>query len=294
MVAVQHAFDVPDRESTDIESCRAEVERLSAGLSRALLGSTPGGLRALANEAVRAAAAAERRRARVGERPDLDTDADAAVSAAIEEYQLACAARSTTAEQRQRLLAIGNSAGLASFVAAGGMLAAGMQAMAPPVAVLVVGAAAGPLTTAALSLHRASLAVRDVLVARSRWAAALDEAGCSTMGALHARRLALAGWHRREAEAVAAEEAAQRSLREWQMVAGPGVPPTDVDMVVDRWRQVRAAQLRLFGLLLDARLQAPAERPAPLPVPIALQPVPAANGWFSSALERLRGRKLNF
>ena len=292
MVAIQRAF-VGHAEAvpTGIEAARADVERRSAGLSRALLALTPGGLRELATEATRAAAAAERRRARVGERPDLDVDADAAVAAAVEEFHLACAARAIAAEQRQRLLAIGNGAGLASFIAAGGLLAAGAQAMAAPVAVLVVGAAAGPVTTAVLSLHRASLAVRDVLVARSRWAAALEDAGCSTMGALHARRLAVAGWQRREAEAAAAEEAAQRSLRAWQLVAGPGVPPSDVEVVVERWRGVRAAQLRLLGLLLEARLHAPAPRPAPALVP----PSPTvALGWFSSALEKLRGRKLHF
>jgi hypothetical protein len=62
------------------------------------------------------------------------------------------------------------------------------------------------------------------------------------------------------------------------------VAPTDVDMVVDRWQQVRAAQLRLLGLLLEARTHE-----APTPTPPS-----TPEGWFSSALDRLRGHKLRF
>jgi hypothetical protein len=290
VVALQYGASPPAESASKLESARAEVERLSAGSSRGLLSATPSRLRSLASSAADAMAAVERRRARVGERPELDAAADAAVSDAFCTYRSACSARESVVRDRQRLLALGNGAGLASFVLAGGLLSAGVQVMSAPVAFFMVGAAVGPLTSAAIALNRNSLAVRGVGTARSQWAAALDRAGYTTMGELRARRLAVAGWERREAEAQAAEAAAKSELRAWQLVAGPGVAPSDVEAVIARMQRLRAAQLRLLRLMLEARLQvAPAVAVAASAVPDAVEA-----GWFGAALQRLRGRKLHF
>jgi hypothetical protein len=281
VVALQYGAYPPAETGSELASARADVERLSAGLSRGLLASTPSRLRSLAAAAADAVAAAERRRARVGERPELDAQADAAVSAAVEEYRAACAAHEAVARERQRLLVAGNGAGFGSFVLAGGLLSVGAPVMSAPVAFFMLGAAVGPLTAAVIALNRTSLAVRGVGTARSQWATALDRAGCPTMGSLHARRLAVAGWERRQAEAAAAESAAKSELRAWQLVAGPGAAPSDVEEVVARVQRLRAAQLRLLRFMLESRLHAP---------PLPPQPIVSA-GWLSAALDRIRGRE---
>lgn len=281
MVALQHGAYPPAENGSELASARADVERLSAGLSRGLLGSTPARLRALASSAAEAMAAAERRRERVGERPELDGRADAAVSAAVDAYRAACAVHVTVKRERQRLLMVGNGAGLGSFVLAGGMLSAGASVMSPPIAFFMLGAAVGPLTAGVIGLNRTSLAVRGVGTARSQWAEALDRAGCPTMGSLHARRLAVAGWERRQAEAVAAEAAAKSELRAWQLVAGPGVAPSDAEAVVARVQRLRAAQLRLLRLMIESRMHAPPLPPKPV----------ASTGWLGAALDRIRGRE---
>jgi len=325
VVALQHFVETPDdagERALPHADARAEVERLGAGLSRALLAASPEAVGSLAARAAEAGAAAARRRARVGERPALDPDANAAVVVAVAEYRGACAARLTNEVERNRVLAVGNAAGVAGLAVAGVLSMAGVPVMAIPVAVAIVGAAVGPATACVIALNRTSLAVRRVLVARADWSAALDRAGLPTMGALQARRVAVAGWERGVAEAEAAEQAAIPHLRAWHRMAGPGVPPGDAEALVDQVARLRSAQLHLLSLLIEDRMRAvPPVVAAPDPEIAAaddatatvVQPLtPAAEvvgrtpsprapvgprrpeplaGWLHDALDRIRGRR---
>jgi hypothetical protein len=191
---------------------------------------------------------------------------------------------------RQKMLAVGNGVGLACLGAAAALVELfGFGPMDLPVAVTIVSAAGGPLTAGWLSTQRCSLAARDVGVARARWTAALEATGLGTMGDLAARRVAVAAWERRGAEAKAAEEAARPHQRAWYRLAGPGVPPTTVNDVLGRIDALKAAMLRLFGALLAEQVEGSAmavldEGPA--------DAAPEAPSWLDDALSRLRGSKL--
>ena len=267
---------------------RAEVARLSAGLSQKLLATPPAELRRLALAAARAEAAVARWQERVGERPSFDAALDADVTTAVEAVRAARAEQNLAIRDRQRLLAIGNGIGLGCLAVAGGMVTlAGFGPMDMAVAVAVVSAAGGPMTAGWLATQRCSLAARDVGVARSRWAAALEATGLGTMGELAARRLAVAAWERRCQEAEAAAEAARPHQRAWYRVAGPGVPPTSIADVLARIEALRAALLRLLGLLLAEQVEGSAMEILDEPSPVVEAP-----SWLDDALARLRGSKL--
>ena len=270
---------------------RAEVARLEAGLPRALLSTPPSELRRLAAAAARAEAAVARWQARVGERPSLDADADAAVVEAVAAVTAARAEQNTAIYERHKLLAIGNALGVVALGAAAALVGGlGVAPMDPPVAVAVMSAAGGPLTAAWLSTQRCSIAARDVGTARSRWAAALAATGMASMGDLAARRLAIAAWERRCREAAAAVEAARPHQRPWYRLAGPGVSPADVDDVLARVAELRSTLLRLFGALLAERVEGSAM--AVLAPPSEVAEPDTAPTWLDDALSRLRGNKL--
>lgn len=285
MVALHQRWEAAD-EPTSVYEARREVERLGAGLSRALLATPPDELRAIAERAATAEAAVERWKARVGERPDLDPSADAAVVDAVAEVTAARADQNLALFERHRLLAIGNATGVLAMGAAGGLVALGVPPMELPVAIAVVSAAGGPLTAAFLATQRCSLAARRVGAARARWAEALRDAGAETMGALAARRVAVVAWERRTKEADAAGEAARPNQRAWYRLAGPGVPPTDADLVLERIESLRHSQLRLLGALLAERVERSAMSILAPPSEVARPSAPPS--W----LDRVRGNKL--
>jgi hypothetical protein len=288
VVALHHRWESADEPAAVVEA-RADVARLSAGLSRALLSTPPSELRRIATTAARAEAAVARWQARVGERPLLDPEADAEVLAAVDAVRSARTAQNEAIFERQKVLAIGNGAGLFCLGVAGVFVKlAGLGPMDLPVAVATVSAAVGPLTAGWLSTQRRSLAARDVFTARARWSAALETTGVSTMGDLAARRVAVAAWERRCEEAAAAVEAAKVHQRPWYLLAGPGVPPTSVDEVLGRIEELRGALLRLLGALLAEQVEAGAMEILDEP-PTA---EPEAPSWLDDALARLRGSKL--
>ena len=286
VVALHHRWESAD-EPAAVAEARADVARLSAGLSRKLLETPPGELRRLATAAARAEAAVARWQARVGDQPELDAALDTEVLSAVDAVRAARAEQNVAIRERQKLLAIGNGVGLACLGAAGVLITfAGFGPMDLPVAVAVVSAAGGPLTAGWLSTQRCSLAARDVGTARARWAKALEATGLGTMGELAARRVAVTAWERRCREAAAAVEAARPHQRAWYRLAGPGVPPTSVHDVLARIEALRAALLRLLGLLMAARVEASAMQ-------ILDETAPASEPtWLDDALARLRGSKL--
>ena len=292
MLALHHLWEsAPEPATAAIAAARAEVARLEAGLSRALLSTPPGEIRRLAAQAARAEAAVARWQARVGERPSLDGAADAAVVAAVAEVTAARADQNAALYERHKLLAVGNAVGLLALGVAGGMVAGlGVAPMDAPVAVAVVSAAGGPLTAGWLATQRCSLAARNVGTARSKWATALAATGMSSMGELAARRLAITAWERRCREAAAAVEAARPHQRPWYRLAGPGVSPDDVESVIARVDALRGALLRLFGLLLAERVEGSAM--AVLAPPAEMASPEAPPSWLDDALARLRGTKL--
>jgi hypothetical protein len=111
-----------------------------------------------------------------------------------------------------------------------------------------------------------------------------------TMGELSARRVAVAAWERRCREAAAAVEAARPHQRQWYRLAGPGISPLDVDDVLARVEELRAALLRTFGLLLSERVEGSAMAVL-APAAEVAQPESAPT-WLDDALSRLRGNKL--
>jgi hypothetical protein len=285
VVALQYG-DEAEEEPRGLARARHDVERLEAGLSRALLSTPPDVLRAIADRAARAEAAVARWQARVGERPPLDESRAAAVDAAVDEVRAARAGQDVALRERHRLLATGNGAGLLGLGVAGGLVLLGSSPMALSVAVAVTASPIGPIVASWMATQRCSLAARRVGVARREWAAALDAAGAPTMGALAAQRIAVKAWERRSAEAAVAVEAARPHQRAWYRLAGPGVPPTDVDGVLARIEDLRRAQLRLLGLLIEQVVE---RRAMDVLAPAAEVAQPAAAPtWLEDALDRFR------
>lgn len=290
MLALHHLWESAEEPPAAVAEARAEVQRLEAGLSRALLSTPRGEIRRLAAQAARAEAAVARWQARVGERPALDADADAAVFAAVADVTAARAEQNAALYERHKLLAFGNALGLLALGAAGGMMALGVAPMEAPVAVAVVSAAGGPLTAGWLATQRCSIAARDVGTARAKWGAALEATGMASMGDLAARRLAVAAWERRCREAAAAVEAARPHQRAWYRLAGPGVSPADVDDVIARVEALRQALLRLLGARLAERVEGSAMAVLAPAAEVAEPEAPPS--WLDDALDRLRGTKL--
>lgn len=293
----------------DVGRARARVERLHAGLSRALLASTPEFLAGVAQRALDATSVAARRSALLGDRPALDGAAVAEIDACVGDFRLAVQQLARARRDRHRLIACGNTVGVAALASAAVMLASGVDLMALPVAAAVFGAAGGPLSAAFLAANESSAAVREVDRRRARWAAALDRAGLVSMGQLAATRLAVAGWERRAQEAEIAEASAKSHVRAWQRLAGPGVAPSEAAAVIDRLSELRAAQLELLRLLLEQALHSSSGNRLgdQVRAPIALPPVPAPVAILETAraaaedapqsrlddiLHRIRGRKL--
>jgi hypothetical protein len=285
VVALQYG-DEAEEEPRALARARHDVERLEAGLSRALLSTSPDVLRAIADRAARAEAAVARWQARVGERPALDESRAAAVDAAVEEVRAARAGQDVALRERHRLLATGNGAGLLGLGVAGGLVLLGSSPMALPVAVAVTASPIGPIVASWMATQRCSLAARRVGVARREWADALHAAGAPTMGALAAQRIAVKAWERRAAEAAVAVEAGRPHQRAWYRLAGPGVPPTDVEDVLARIEALRQAQLRLLGLLIESVVERQAMEVL-APAAEVAQPA-AAPSWLEEALERFR------
>lgn len=285
MVALQYG-DEAEEEPRGVARARLDVARVEAGLSRSLFSTPPDVLRAIAERAARAEAAVARWQARVGDRPALDETRAAAVDAAVDEVRAARAGQDAALRDRHRLLATGNGAGLLGLGVAGGLVLLGSSPMALPVAVAVAASPIGPTVAGWMATQRCSLAARRVGVARADWAAALDAAGAPTMGALAALRIAVKAWERRAAEAEVAVEAARPHLRAWYRLAGPGVPPGDVDAVLARIEALRQAQLRLLGLLIGEVVE---RRAMDVLAPAAEVTRPAsAPTWLEDALERFR------
>ncbi len=289
VVALHQSFEVPE-ETPTVAIARNEVEHRQAGLSRALLATPPDVLRSIAARAARAQATADRWQERVGERPALSPDALDAVVSAKERCEARRAAREQCLDQCAALLTRGSGLALAALAAAGGLVFAGSSPMGLPVAVAVAAAPIAPVVAAWMSARRASAATRDGHAARQEWAAALEATGLPTMGALAARQLAVAAWERRQREAAAAIEGARPHLRAWQRLAGPGVPPSDVDDLVARLELLRHAQLRLLGALLDDRLGTMALTVLAPESEVAEPDAPPS--WLEETLNRLRGGKL--
>ncbi|HEX7168883.1 MAG TPA: hypothetical protein VF230_18035 [Acidimicrobiales bacterium] len=322
VVALQHAYDataVP----LDVDAARAEVERLRAGLPDSLLAARPDELRRLARRALETDLAARRRRAKVGEPPAVDEHAVDVAVAAHAAVRAARAGMTVATAEGMRLLAIGNVWGVAAIGTGAVLLRSGLEPMSTPVYLAVVGAAAGPLATAALGLSRRSFAAMRVAAATASWAEAVAGAGATTMGELGARRIAARAWQRRRDEADAATAAAREARAAWHRVVGPKRHPRDAPALLARLAALRAAQLDLFRALVAERMR-PRAAPAPavdvvdidgamrepsrLPVLwakeqplVALAPAvaasaesdtPPADSWLGDALTRLRGRGL--
>lgn len=289
MVAVRQAYEVPE-EPADVAVSRAEVERLQAGLRRPLLATPPDVLRAIAWRAVRARGAAERWERRVGERPQLDPEADAAAVAAKAAYDEHRLRREQTVDRAVRVLARGNAGGLLAFAVAGGLVLAGSSPVDLPVAVAIAVAPVAPLTGSWIGARAGRSATRAQRAAHARWCDALEATGLPTMGALAARRVTVSAWERRREEAAAAWENARPHLRAWQLLAGPGIPPDDVEDVLLRVEALRQAQLRLLGMLIGARVEGSAMAVlAPVEEVAAPEDAPR---WLTDALHRFRGGRL--
>lgn len=319
MVALQQPyFEVP-AEAPAVAAARFELDRLQTGLPRALLAAPADVVRALAERALHADAVVSRRRALMGERPALDDFAEAAVTEAAADYERACAASSEARSRAHVLLAQGNVVALGCLGVAGSLHLSGLHPMATPVVAFVVGAAGAPLAAVAVALRGRARATAAVIGARGRWGAALEAAGVPTMGALAARRLAVSAWEQRQREVEVAEQAAARQRRAWQRLAGPGVPPEEVEVLLERLVALRWAQLRLLAALLEYRARTVASAPValfaepepegelltepppateaepeaePPPAPPSAE-VPPLASWLDEAMERLRGRKLH-
>lgn len=289
MVALYQTYEVPE-ERSPFATARTEVERLQAGLPRALRATPADVLRSVAARAERARRAAERWEHRIGPRPELAEDAEAEALAAKEGFACSSSAREQVLDDCTRLLARGNALAAVALGGAGGLGLIGRSPMGLGVAVAVAAAPLAPLTALWLAATRTSIATRDQRAARQRWAAALEGTGLPTMGALAARRVAVVAWERRQREAAAAWEAARPHLRAWQRLAGPGVAPGDIDVVLARIEELRAAQLRLLGMLLDERVAATAMNVLAPEAEVAAPE--AAPTWLEEAMSRFRGGKL--
>lgn len=289
MVAVYQSYEVPEQRSP-FAAAHAEVERLQAGLPRALLATPTDVLRSVAARAERSRRAAERWEHRVGPRPELAEDAEAEVFAAKDGFAASSSVREQVVDDCTSLLVRGNALAAGALGAAGGLALIGGSPMGLGVAVAVAAAPLAPLAALWLAATRTSIVTRDQRAARQRWGAALERTGVPTMGALAARRLAVGAWERRQREAAAAWEAARPHLRAWQRLAGPGVAPGDIDIVLARIDALRAAQLHLLGMLLDERVSATAMNVLAPEAEVAAPE--AAPTWLEEAISRFRGGKL--
>jgi len=285
VVALLHRYEA-DEEPKALAAARDEVDRLEAGLSRALLATPPDALRAIAERARLAEAAVARWQARVGARPVLDVAADAAVVEAMGEVKAARAGQNVALRERHRILATGNGLGLLGLGVAGGMVLLGSSPMALPVAVAVAASPIGPVVAGWMATQRCSIAARRVGIARAQWTERLEATGAATMGDLAARRIAVKAWERRRDEAEVATETARPHQRAWYRLAGPGVPPTDVEDVIARIEQLRQAQLRLVGCLLGELVERRAMDVLAPPAEVAEPTAPPS--WLSDALDRIR------
>ncbi len=305
--------DGPAIAADQVAVLRAQAEALAAGLPDSVLARSPQELRALANRATAAAERAERRRDRVGERPELAEEPAAEVAAALDELAAAQRLRADEGAARAKRLAVANGFGVVALAGAAGLATVGVPTFSLPVAALVVGGAVAPFAAATVALVSTLTCRRRVGAARARVGAAFARTGFETMGQLAARRLAVDAWDRRRAEADCAEEAAGIEAGRWHQVAGPGLLPGSVDHVVARLRLLRAVQLRLLEAAIreHARRLSPADGvaatagPAPAPeAPTADRPavgegaaaagdagseVPLASAWLGDALDRIRG-----
>lgn len=285
MVALQHRYEA-DEEPRALAAARHEVERLEAGLSRALLAAPPEALRAIAERARFAEAAVARWQARVGDRPVLDPSADAAVLDAVDEVKAARAGQNVALRERHRILATGNGLGLLGLGVAGGLVLLGSSPMALPVAVAVAASPIGPVVAGWMATQRCSIAARRVGVARAQWSERLAATGAPTMGELAALRIAVKAWERRRDEAEVATETARPHQRAWYRLAGPGIPPTEVEEVIARIEALRQAQLRLVGGLLGELVE---RRAMDVLAPAAELAEPSAPPWWlADAVDRLR------
>lgn len=273
-----------------MSTARAEVDRLQAALPRALMATPPDVLRSIATRAARARRAAERWEQRVGPRPELADDAEAEVFEAKDRFAESSVAREQVLDECSHLLTRGNALAAVALGAAGSFALLGRSPMGLAVAVAVAAAPLGPLGALWLAASRCSIATRDQRAARQSWAAALEATGMASMGALAARRLAVRAWERRQREAAAAWEGARPYLRAWQRLAGPGVPPDDVESAIARIEQLRAAQLQLLAILLDECVSARVMNVLEPEAEVAEPEAPPT--WLQEALNRFRGGKL--
>jgi hypothetical protein len=297
MVALQHAVAL-DEPSDVVAAARVEVERLSHGLPAVAMAAHADEVRRAARACVHAAAAAERRRAFVGERPSLD---EASASGVLDAHRAVGEARAGLREvvaDGHRLIAIGNAWGVLALGGAAFLSRHGVEMMATPVFAAVAGAAAGPVTMSVISVSRRSFAAMRVDAARAAWAAALEASGFATMGDLHARRIAVDAWRRRSSEADAADAAASEARAAWHRLVGDSFSPIEGPLLAFRLASLRAAQLRLLRALLDERARGvgvgvgvggAVHEATGEPALPALSP---SSRWSGGALARLRGRTL--
>jgi len=257
MVALQHAR-APEEpfEASELDAARADVERLAHGLPAVAMAAWPDEVRRASRACALAVAAAERRRALVGERSDLDEDATAAVLDAYRAVDEARTERRAAVAESHLLLALGNAWAALALAAAAVAVQQGIEPMATPVYSAVVAAAAGPATMFAIGLTRRSFATIKVDTARAAWAAALTASGFATMGQLHARRIAVAAWRRRASEADAADAAVDVARADWHRLVGESFSPIEGPLLAFRLASLRTAQLRLLHLLLASRTEA--------------------------------------
>ncbi|HVM07886.1 MAG TPA: hypothetical protein VM345_05470 [Acidimicrobiales bacterium] len=255
MVALQHLIDAVDP-PLDVETARAEVERLQQGLPPTLLAARPEEIRRLARTALDAEKAALRRRSKVGDEPAIDEDAVDAAIVALGDVRDARQGLAEAATDAMRWLAVGNVWGLVGLAAAGALVVRGhLEPMAAPVYTAVVGAAAGPIATTAFGVTRRTYATTKLARATTAWAEALRVAGFETMGELHARTISRRGWERRSVEAAAADAVARDARAAWHRVAGPKVHPREAPALIARLAVLRAAQLELFRALIAERMR---------------------------------------
>lgn len=175
--------------------------------------------------------------------------------AARADVEAASAEHVAGARARTRLLIKGNAVGVATLGGAVALVGAGWSPMELPVAAAIAVSPVGPVAASWLAARRATRSARSVAAARARWVAALEATGLETMGGLAARRVAVRAWERRKQEAAAVEESSRPHVRSWYRLAGPGSPPTEVEAILARVDELRAAQRTLFGLLLHSLVE---------------------------------------
>jgi hypothetical protein len=264
MVALHYA--VSPTWPTDIASARAEVDRLLADVPVAAWSAKPEQVRRVARRCLETAAAAQRRLERVGDRPVFDDSTATNAIDACAGVARARAARQVAAADARRLFTIGNAWGALGLLGAGALVSRGVDPMSSFVFGAISAAAAGPVTTSAIALWQRSLATIRVDAARAAWGRALIATGFDTMGDLHAGRISVRAWERRDAEARAAVAAAEDAEREWLELVGDEIAAADAPALASRLTAARAAQLALIHAYLDAHYaQRRHARPEPKP-----------------------------